>query len=749
MMRLLRSSASFTAALCWAALTVAVLSSSSGIFVQAERFLDTGEACEFPIEFKGELAYDCVSWNDEEWCRSAAGLWGHCKASEGASTQRVQTAASGGNAGTAASPKPTVVINEVLANAPKGGEDFIELMNTGDSDVELTGWKIFDKSGGNSNKDAEDGTDDDKEDDGEENIFEFGGPKCKNTSSIAAGSKLLLVKDNECSFTFGLGRKDSVTLQSKDGSLIDHISWTKQNALDGISYGRLPDGEGQFQRSQTTPGEENKAALVTKLKEELPEGADVSGECCKKLKNIGFKSNLPVIVIDTKCQDVVDEPKIRTQMCTCSNSDGHSGGDSDVIDYDGWAGIEIRGSSSARDHKKKGMAVQLWNSTSHDMDFPLLGFPKDEDFVLYGPETDRSIGLRNFLAYNISRAMGNYASRTQFTEVFMKDDCRPLSMLDYHGVFLLEEKIKRGKKRVDICKHAVGATPSEEDGDITGGYVFKHDNDNIDNGDVVFPIKKGFDSKRKLPMVLIYPKGEKSELDRELTYLEDTLNGFEAALKGNSFTDPDQGYQKFIDVDGFVDYFLGTEITKNPDAYRGSTYMHKDCGKKFTMGPMWDYNEAFGMCCGYPIEGFMDSGKSDGISGGSAISTNGWRFNICQDVGRCKRDPVDGVSHWFIRLWQDPAFKQRAASRWRELRDGPLSNENIEGTIDSVVDEVRPAAVRNYNKWYDVIGSSHYRTTQDQWEHEVEQLRTWLIEHMEWMDGELGKYYTGNFTRGN
>ena len=51
-MRLLRSSASFTAALCWAALTVAVLSSSSGIFVQAERFLDTGEACEFPIEFK-------------------------------------------------------------------------------------------------------------------------------------------------------------------------------------------------------------------------------------------------------------------------------------------------------------------------------------------------------------------------------------------------------------------------------------------------------------------------------------------------------------------------------------------------------------------------------------------------------------------------------------------------------------------------------------------------------------------------
>ena len=71
------------------------------------------------------------------------------------------------------------------------------------------------------------------------------------------------------------------------------------------------------------------------------------------------------------------------------------------------------------------------------------------------------------------------------------------------------------------------------------------------------------------------------------------------------------------------------------------------------MGPIWDYNEAFGECCGYPIEGYLDNGRSGPSgSGGSAISPEGWRFNICDDPGRCRVQPDDGTSQWFRRLWQ-------------------------------------------------------------------------------------------------
>lgn len=39
------------------------------------------------------------------------------------------------------------------------------------------------------------------------------------------------------------------------------------------------------------------------------------------------------------------------------------------------------------------------------------------------------------------------------------------------------------------------------------------------------------------------------------------------------------------------------------DGYRGSIKMHKDRGSPLVLGPIWDLNEAFGLCCGYPIEG--------------------------------------------------------------------------------------------------------------------------------------------------
>ena len=48
---------------------------------------------------------------------------------------------------------------------------------------------------------------------------------------------------------------------------------------------------------------------------------------------------------------------------------------------------------------------------------PAVGFPPGKSFVLYGPENDRSMGLRNRLAMWAAESMGRYASRTQFCEV--------------------------------------------------------------------------------------------------------------------------------------------------------------------------------------------------------------------------------------------------------------------------------------------------------------------------------------------
>lgn len=43
---------------------------------------------------------------------------------------------------------------------------------------------------------------------------------------------------------------------------------------------------------------------------------------------------------------------------------------------------------------------------------------------------------------------------------------------------------------------------------------------------------------------------------------------------------------------------------------RGSVYLHKDRDLPMAAGPIWDLNEAFGQCCGYPIEGWQQQGVS-------------------------------------------------------------------------------------------------------------------------------------------
>lgn len=270
--------------------------------------------------------------------------------------------------------------------------------------------------------------------------------------------------------------------------------------------------------------------------------------------------------------------------------------------------------------------------------------------------------------------------------------------------------------------------------DLTGGYLMVYDNDNYDSDDVlVGPISPDWDN----PFVVKDP----DEAPDNFEYITKYLQDFDAALKAEDWKEK---YLEYIDLNAFIDYFLLVELTKNPDAYRGSTYLYKDKQKGLAMGPAWDYNEAYGMCCGFPIEGYNDAGQSGpGISGGSAISPEGWRFNICEDPERCLEDPTDGVSPWYRRMWQDESFQQATADRWKELRSGPWSNEAITDIISTAENSIADAVQRNDERWGDALKTYGW----DEWSVEVEKLRTWVIARAEWMDEELSSI-SGNTSEG-
>lgn len=81
--------------------------------------------------------------------------------------------------------------------------------------------------------------------------------------------------------------------------------------------------------------------------------------------------------------------------------------------------------------------------------------PADDDWVLIGAETDRTLGLRNYMAYECFRSgMGRYASRVAFVEVFLaNEDAEEDSWEEYRGLYLLGEKVKSSPERVPISDY--------------------------------------------------------------------------------------------------------------------------------------------------------------------------------------------------------------------------------------------------------------------------------------------------------
>ena len=93
--------------------------------------------------------------------------------------------------------------------------------------------------------------------------------------------------------------------------------------------------------------------------------------------------------------EIVDEPKVPAGL-TIKRLDSTL--------YEGIIGIEIRGESS-QFFDKKSYGFETWDSQYNDLDVALIGFPEEEDWILYGPFSDKSL-IRNKLIYELSNRMG-------------------------------------------------------------------------------------------------------------------------------------------------------------------------------------------------------------------------------------------------------------------------------------------------------------------------------------------------------
>ena len=410
---------------------------------------------------------------------------------------------------------------------------------------------------------------------------------------------------------------------------------------------------------------------------------------------------LPLMKIQTGNQNIVDEPKIPGSLQIFQD---------ELVIEEHLIGIEIRGSSSQM-FDKKSYGFETWDEMGEDLNASLGGFPEEEDWILYGPYSDKSL-VRNVLIYELSNNLGQYASKTKFYELEINEV--------FQGTYVLMEKIKRDKNRVDISKNKIE--------DISGGYIIKIDKPTGD-GDW-YNENIAFSSQYNTTGVLVdtgnvnflyeYPKADDIS-EEQKKYIQDYIHLFETALVSENFESIENGYRQFIDLDSFIDFFILNEFSKNPDGFRLSTYLHKEKGGKLKMGPIWDFNLAFG-----------NVNYCDGDS------PYGWahRFN---DI--CSGDNWQ-VPFWWNRFLDDPEYVGLLKERWAILRSEILSSDTVSSRLRELQENLKGSSAidKNFGKWL-ILGKYIWpnKFIGDSYDSEINYLEEWISERFNWLDQNINE----------
>ncbi len=135
--------------------------------------------------------------------------------------------------------------SQVLINELDSENDWVEIINTGEMPVDISGMYITDDKGVERLENDEDGN---------PQINAVPSPTILNPGEV-------YVLEKDVHFMFGLGKADTVTLYNVDDENLDQFSW--QQRSNG-TYGRLPNGTGNFLDLMPTKGMDN----VEEYKEE-------------------------------------------------------------------------------------------------------------------------------------------------------------------------------------------------------------------------------------------------------------------------------------------------------------------------------------------------------------------------------------------------------------------------------------------------------------------------------------------------
>lgn len=436
----------------------------------------------------------------------------------------------------------------------------------------------------------------------------------------------------------------------------------------------------------------------------------------------GFCTHLPLVVIDTKGQDIPGYPAVtrdaagqeirkrdiydqsyytmawdgrdiidvEVSVIDNKNRNNHPLDEPDFVTK---SEMRVRGNSS-RNFEKTPYLLNFLKEDGTNRDIKVMGMESHHQWALHGPYLDKSL-VRNYLWYNLSGAVMEYAPNVRYCELILNGE--------YQGLYLMTETITNGGNTSRLRLR-----DTLKDTEITG-YLLRLDRPTeADRGSLrdVYSYSERL-LLTQVDVSLRYPSTYR--LTPELAWdIELDFSAFEKSLYSLDYDTKDYGYENWIDVDSFVDYFLLNELSYNVDAGTYSTYLYKEVEGKYKLC-VWDFNNA----CGNYMEneGSPDAG-----------------FHLHEKL-------------WYNMLFRDEEFVEQILIRYEQLRGTLFDEDYLMRYIDDTLAYLGPAVARNNERWADSMKNWEPLVPVERNVHSHEeavvQLKDWILGRIHWMDNNI------------
>ncbi len=282
---------------------------------------------------------------------------------------------------------------------------------------------------------------------------------------------------------------------------------------------------------------------------------------------------------------------------------------------------------------KKPYRLKLDNTAS------ILGLHPAKDWVLLANYQDYTL-MTNAVAMKAGQQLG-----LPYTNTIIPVDLTINGQ--YRGSYNLTQQIEAKEGRVDI-------------GD--DGVLLELDNH----------FDEDFQFKSKGTQLPVMIKNPDITSDAQFNTIKNEFEAFEELLFAANF--PDNGYGNFIDKKQVVNYLIVNNLVGNLEInHPKSVYIHKKAGGLYTMGPIWDFDWAYGIS--------------------ESVRTYFHRPNV--DLLDERDDRIG--ARFLARFMKDPEIKSLYKQQWAEYRSAHF--DNLLQYIEEYAARIRESQKKDYEIW--------------------------------------------------